>query len=254
MATKDKKKTEAKGKKPIASEENELIKSTESTDSSEPSEEGLAVLSATMSRTSQFFSRLAMISSGVLALLLLAIGVFTFLLSSRIGLLDESTRMAMARVEEIGITIETLITSQNDVGTNQLELSVALKKVGISVSEIQNNMPAVAAKSMKVEADKVVFEVAALKQAVSEHSDGILKVSGDIVGLTQQIMAIEAQLLANLSALNADVSALVTLEKAKYLSVLERQTELQKKQKGPLAITVPRDPNLIFYSIQSSED
>jgi hypothetical protein len=29
---------------------------------------------------------------------------------------------------------------------------------------------------------------------------------------------------------------------------------LQEKQKGPAAIQIPRDPNLIYYSIQSSND
>lgn len=254
MATKDKKKTEAKEKKPIASKENEALDSSESTDSLESSEDRVISLSDIVSKTSQFSNRLVMISSGILALLLLGIGIFTFLLSSRIGLLDESNRLAIARIEEIGVTIEKLATAQSDFGLNQIGLSVALEKAGINVTEIQNNLPAVAAKSMKIEVDKVVLEVAALKQVVREQNDGILQVSGDIGILTQQIMGVESQLLANLSILNADVTALVTLEKAKYLSVLERQTELQKKQKGPLAVTVPRDPNLIFYSIQSSED
>ena len=254
MATKDKKKTEAKEKKPIASKENEALDSSESTDSLESSEDRVISLSDIVSKTSQFSNRLVMISSGILALLLLGIGIFTFLLSSRIGFLDESNRLAIARIEEIGVTIEKLATAQSDFGLNQIGLSVALEKAGINVTEIQNNLPAVAAKSMKIEVDKVVLEVAALKQVVREQNDGILQVSGDIGILTQQIMGVESQLLANLSILNADVTALVTLEKAKYLSVLERQTELQKKQKGPLAVTVPRDPNLIFYSIQSSED
>tara|TARA_B100000795_G_C22764158_1_gene424937 strand:- start:163 stop:927 length:765 start_codon:yes stop_codon:yes gene_type:complete len=254
MATKDKKKTEAKEKKPIASKENEALDSSESTDSLESSEDRVIALSDIVSKTSQFSNRLVMISSGILALLLLGIGIFTFLLSSRIGFLDESNRLAIARIEEIGVTIEKLATAQSDFGLNQIGLSVALEKAGINVTEIQNNLPAVAAKSMKIEVDKVVLEVAALKQVVREQNDGILQVSGDIGILTQQIMGVESQLLANLSILNADVTALVTLEKAKYLSVLERQTELQKKQKGPLAVTVPRDPNLIFYSIQSSED
>ena len=107
---------------------------------------------------------------------------------------------------------------------------------------------------MKVETDKLILEVADLKQAVSEQGDGILNISVDVSTLTQQIMTVESQLLANLSALNADVSTLVTLEKAKYLSVLERQAELQEKQTGPMAVKVPRDPNLIFYSIQSSKE
>jgi len=254
MAMKDKKKTEAKEKTPIASKEKEPLDSTESTDSLESSEERLIALSDAVSKTSQFSNRLVMISSGILTLLLLVVSVFTFLLSSRIGLLDESTRLAMVRVEEIGVIIGTLATTQNDFGIKQIESIIALEKAGISVSEIQNTMPAVAAKRMKVETDKLVLEVADLKQAVNEQNDGILKVSGDVGTLTQQITTVESQLLANLTALNNDVSALVTLEKAKYLSVLERQTELQKKQKGPMAVTVPRDPNLIFYSIQSSED
>ena len=265
MATKDKKKTEEKEKKPIAGKESEALASTQSTDSSEVDGQRIATLSDvdvqrftdlsdTVSKANQFSNRLVMISSGILTLLLLVVSVFTFLLSSRIGLLDDSTRLALARVEEIGVTIETLATTQNDFGLKQIELSVALEKAGISVSEIQNTMPAVATKSMKVETDKLILEVADLKQAVSEQGDGILNISVDVSTLTQQIMTVESQLLANLSALNADVSTLVTLEKAKYLSVLERQAELQQKQTGPMAVKVPRDPNLIFYSIQSSQE
>ena len=141
MATKDKKKTEAKEKKPIASKEKERLDSTESTDSLESSEERLIALSDTVSKTSQFSNRLVMISSGILALLLLGIGVFTFFLSSRIGLLDESNRLVMERVEEIGVTIETLATAQNDFGINQLGLSVSLEKAGTSVSAMQSSLP-----------------------------------------------------------------------------------------------------------------
>ena len=65
MATKDKKKTEAKEKKPIASKENEALDSSESTDSLESSEDRVIALSDIVSKTSQFSNRLVMISSGI---------------------------------------------------------------------------------------------------------------------------------------------------------------------------------------------
>ena len=253
MATKDKKKTEAKEKKPIASKEKERLDSTESTDSLESSEERLIALSDTVSKASQFSNRLVMISSGILALLLLGIGVFTFFLSSRIGLLDESSRLVMERVEEISVTIETLATAQNDFGINQLGLSVSLEKAGTSVSAMQSSLPEATAQSLSVETDKLVAQILDLKKEIGHVHQHITGVSDVTTLINSQLAEVETQ-LTHAKKLNTDVSALVTLEKAKYLSVLERQAELQKKQKGPLAITVPRDPNLIFYSIQSSED
>ena len=41
------------------------------------------------------------------------------------------------------------------------------------------------------------------------------------------------------------------LEKENYLQVLERQADLQEKQSDRNPIKVPRDPNMVFYSISS---
>jgi len=253
MATKDKKKTEAKEKKPIASKENEALDSSKSMDSLESSEERLIALSDAVSKTSQLSNRLVIISSGILTLLLLGIGVFTFLLSSRIGELDESTRAAMARVEEIGLTIEALTTAQNDFGIKQAEVSVAIEKSGTSVAEMQNNLPEATAQSLSIETDKMGAQILALKEEIGHVHEHITGVSDVATLINTQLAEVGTQLAA-VKDLNDDVTALVTLEKAKYLSVLERQAELQEKQTGPMAVKVPRDPNLIFYSIQSSQE
>lgn len=253
MATKDKKKTEAKEKKPIAGKDNEALDSSESMDSLESSEERLIALSDTVSKTSKLSNRLMIISSGILTLLLLGIGVFTFLLSSRIGELDESTRAAMVRVEEIGLTIEALTTAQNDFGIRQAEVSVALEKSGTSVAEMQNNLPEATAQSLSIETDKMGAQILALKEEIGHVHEHIMGVSDVATLINTQLAEVGTQLAA-VKDLNADVSTLVTLEKAKYLSVLERQAALQEKQTGPMAVKVPRDPNLIFYSIQSSQE
>jgi len=57
--------------------------------------------------------------------------------------------------------------------------------------------------------------------------------------------------LSNIQQLSDDVESLVILEKENYLQVLERQADLQEKQSDRNPIKVPRDPNMVFYSISS---
>jgi hypothetical protein len=71
--------------------------------------------------------------------------------------------------------------------------------------------------------------------------------------LNTQLDAVEQQ-LSNAKELNVDVAALVTLEREKYLTVLKRQADLQERQSGLAPIKVPRDPNMIFYSIGASAE
>jgi len=111
-------------------------------------------------------------------------------------------------------------------------------------------MPEAAAKRIAIETDKVATEVVALKEEVNHVHQYITKVSNVTDLLNEQISKVELE-LANAKKLNSDVEALVTLEREKYLDVLERQTDLQQRQKG--TAVVPRDPNLIFYSIETTK-
>ena len=92
-------------------------------------------------------------------------------------------------------------------------------------------MPEAAAKRIAIETDKVATEVVALKEEVNHVHQHITKVSNVTDLLNEQISKVELE-LANAKKLNSDVEALVTLEREKYLDVLERQTDLQQRQKG----------------------
>ena len=148
--------------------------------------------------------------------------------------------------------IDTLTKTQGEFTNQQEMLGQAVASAGTSVEALKVDMPDAAAKKVSKETDKVVSQVRSLSQIVSKQGKDITRASKIIEGLSGQLNSFESQ-IAESEKLNSDVKALVTLERAKYLEVLERQADLQEKQRGPAPIEVPRDPNLIFYSIQSQQ-
>ena len=171
-------------------------------------------------------------------------------LSTRISELQESLTVTSSSVVDVNTILQDLAVSQKEVVEKQAELSAAVEKADLSVAELRNSMPEAAAKRIAIETDKVATEVVALKEEVNHVHQYITKVSNVTDLLNEQISKVELE-LANAKKLNSDVEALVTLEREKYLDVLERQTDLQQRQKG--TAVVPRDPNLIFYSIETTK-
>ena len=211
-----------------------------------------AVFSDSLKKSSRTTNLMLLVSMLVFSLVIGGYGFMTLQMGSKIQGLSDSMKATVDKVDELNKIIETLTETQGEFTNQQEMLGQAVASAGTSVEALKVDMPDAAAKKVSKETDKVVSQVRSLSQIVSKQGKDITRASKIIEGLSGQLNSFESQ-LAESEKLNSDVEALVTLERAKYLEVLERQADLQEKQRGPAPIEVPRDPNLIFYSIQSQQ-
>ena len=211
-----------------------------------------AVFSDSLKKSSRTTNLILLVSMLVFSLVIGGYGFMTLQMGSKIQGLNDNMQATVEKVDELNKIIETLTETQGEFTNKQEMLGQAVASAGTSVEALKTDMPDAAAKKVSKETDKVVSQVRSLTQIVSKQGKDITRASKIIEGLSGQLNSFESQ-LAESEKLNSDVEALVTLERAKYLEVLERQADLQEKQRGPAPIEVPRDPNLIFYSIQSQQ-
>ena len=252
MLKKGKKKKEEAEKK-TASDAEQQGKVSESDSAGANPGELISSLSETFEKNNKFSNRLLIVCFSFLGFLMLGYGFMTFQLSSKINLLDQGARSTALALEEVNTIIETLASAQTNFVDKQSELSSVVEKAGINVTDLQRDFPDAAAKRISIETDKVSSDVTNLAELVQQQSIDLSEITTVVNRLNDQLEDFQGE-LANAKNLNEDVAALVTLEREKYLAVLKRQADLQEKQKGPAAIQIPRDPNLIYYSIQSSND
>ena len=211
-----------------------------------------AVFSDSLKKSSRTTNLILLVSTLVFSLVIGGYGFMTLQMGSKIQGLNDNMQATVEKVDELNKIIETLTETQGEFTNQQEMLGQAVASAGTSVEALKTDMPDAAAKKVSKETDKVVSQVRSLSQIVSKQGKDITRASKIIEGLSGQLNSFESQ-LAESEKLNSDVEALVTLERAKYFEVLERQADLQEKQRGPAPIEVPRDPNLIFYSIQSQQ-
>ena len=211
-----------------------------------------AVFSDSLKKSSRTTNLILLVSMLVFSLVIGGYGFMTLQMGSKIQGLNDNMQATVEKVDELNKIIETLTETQGEFTNQQEMLGQAVASAGTSVEALKTDMPDAAAKRVSKETDKVVSQVRSLSQIVSKQGKDITRASKIIEGLSGQLNSFESQ-LSESEKLNSDVEALVTLERAKYLEVLERQADLQEKQRGPAPIEVPRDPNLIFYSIQSQQ-
>ena len=211
-----------------------------------------AVFSDSLKKSSRTTNLILLVSMLVFSLVIGGYGFMTLQMGSKIQGLNDNMQATVEKVDELNKIIETLTETQGEFTNQQEMLGQAVASAGTSVEALKTDMPDAAAKKVSKETDKVVSQVRSLSQIVSKQGKDITRASKIIEGLSGQLNSFESQLTES-EKLNSDVEALVTLERAKYLEVLERQADLQEKQRGPAPLEVPRDPNLIFYSIQSQQ-
>ena len=211
-----------------------------------------AVFSDSLKKSSRTTNLILLVSMLVFSLVIGGYGFMTLQMGSKIQGLNDNMQATVEKVDELNKIIDTLTKTQGEFTNQQEMLGQAVASAGTSVEALKTDMPDAAAKQVSKETDKVVSQVRSLSQIVSKQGKDITRASKIIEGLSGQLNSFESQ-IAESEKLNSDVKALVTLERAKYLEVLERQADLQEKQRGPAPIEVPRDPNLIFYSIQSQQ-
>ena len=224
----------------------------ESQDEKAGSEALTAVFSEALAKSSKSSNRLLLVSMIFFALVIGGYGFMSFQMSMKVESLRDNMQATVDKVESLNEIIKSLTDTQGEFTNQQQALGQAVATAESRVVELKTDLPNAAAMRVSKETDKVVAQVRSLSQIVAKQGKDISRATKIIDGLSNQLESFESQLIGA-EKLNEDVAALVTLEREKYLEVLQRQTELQEQQKGPDPIKVPRDPNLIFYSIQSAK-
>jgi uncharacterized phage infection (PIP) family protein YhgE len=192
------------------------------------------------------------------ALATLVVGAVAFMLmaaqlTSRVGQVDDmlealtkravNMNAALSAFDELNETIQEMAIVQAQFSDQQSLLST-------SVTSLRSDVPESAARKVAIENVVVSNKISLLQTSLKSHGDHVSKLSKDIKSLSTRINQFETK-LKDVPKLNADVQALVALERENYLAVLQRQNLIQEAQAGDKVVKVPRDPNLIFYSLKT---
>jgi len=192
------------------------------------------------------------------ALATLVVGAVAFMLmaaqlTSRVGQVDDmlealtkravNMNAALSAFDELNETIQEMAIVQAQFSDQQSLLST-------SVTSLRSDVPESAARKVAIENVVVSNKIGLLQTSLKTHGDHVTKLSQDVRSLATRINQFETK-LKDVSRLNADVQALVALERENYLAVLQRQSLIQEAQSGDKVVKVPRDPNLIFYSLKT---
>lgn len=183
------------------------------------------------------------------------IGGMTYQIISQSSLIDDmlvettermnSMNSALATFEGLKLSIDELAAKQTAFTGQQTLLGEAVAKAETTASNLRQQVPEAAAKSVSVETDKVAAQV-------KDLSGGLRKQAKQIVSLGTKLESFKGR-IEEVQALSASVQALITLERENYRGVLERQLALQEKDAGITAPVAPKDPNLVYYSIRNSK-
>tara|TARA_B110000967_G_C18901573_1_gene575762 strand:+ start:4824 stop:5600 length:777 start_codon:yes stop_codon:yes gene_type:complete len=253
---KDAKKKPAKAKQAKAQEKNIENENQEDNkipnNSSAPDVAVAEIVTEAVTSGNKFTNRI-MIGCVVFMILVISIyGLMAWQTSTRVSKLDENIQTTLKVVQELNEAVAKLASSQGELTTQQNLLGEAVAKAESSVTQMENTIPDAAAEKVSIETDKVIVQIKDLEKSLKSQGNSIVSVTSVVDKLGSQLRGFEDR-LKNVQKLSADVEALVTLEKEKYLNVLTRQADLQEKQSGPDPIKVPRDPNMVFYSNESSD-
>jgi hypothetical protein len=150
---------------------------------------------------------------------------------------------AISSFGELNVTIQEMGEIQQQF-LDQQDLML------IAVNEIKTQIPAETAFKVAAENAVVGSKISQIEDAVDKQSRTVANVTKSMAGLSSRIEKFEKSLV-DVKRLTDDVDALVILERENYMEVLQRQTILQEAQAGKQVVKVPRDPNLIFYSIKT---
>ena len=253
---KDAKKKPANGKKEIREEK--TAESETQNDSQDPADalgsDGTLgeLVAEAVTKSNKFAHRMLTGCVIFIIFLMSGYGFLAWQTSSHVYDLDNNIQATLESIQALNETISKLSSNQGEFKDQQSLLGEAVAKAESSVTEMQEKLPAAAAERVSLETDKVVLQIKDLEKSLKSQGNSIVSVTSVVDKLGSQLRGFEDR-LKNVQKLSADVEALVTLEKEKYLNVLTRQADLQEKQSGPDPIKVPRDPNMVFYSNESSD-
>jgi hypothetical protein len=206
-------------------------------------------LTAASEKSAQLTSRVLI---GSVAALLVSVLLYSFIsvqLATRVTQVDSMLVAVSKRIVQMNsalTTFETLRTSigemaitQSQFSDRQMLLIEAVSRSEVAARSMAAEVPSLAAQQVGEKTDQIVLQVSSLGKDL-EGQGGI------VTALTESVGALGKQL-------NADVEALITLEREKYLEVLQRQVALEEaRQKGSVPVEPEPDPvpAVVTYSVR----
>jgi hypothetical protein len=177
---------------------------------------------------------------GAVTILVVSVGVFSFMaqqLNAKTNQVDSmlvalsqrvvNMNSALSLFDEIKGTMNSLAIEQAQFSDTQNDLIASVRNAERLAGLLKNDVPEAAAKRVSQSTAVVVKQVDALAGRVAKQSADVTKVTKSVAVLAKQLKSMQGQ-VGNVKALNADVQSLITLERAKYLDVLQRQVALEE--------------------------
>jgi hypothetical protein len=177
---------------------------------------------------------------GAVTILVVSVGVFSFMaqqLNAKTNQVDSmlvalsqrvvNMNSALSLFDEIKGTMNSLAIEQAQFSDTQNDLIASVRNAERLAGVLKNDVPEAAAKRVSQSTAVVVKQVDALAGRVAKQSADVTKVTKSVAMLAKQLKSMQGQ-VGNVKALNADVQSLITLERAKYLDVLQRQVALEE--------------------------
>jgi hypothetical protein len=217
-------------------------------------------LTAASEKSAQLASRVLV---GSVVALLMSVLLYSFIsvqLATRVTQVDSMLVAVSKRIVQMNsalTTFETLRTSigelaitQSQFSDRQMLLIEAVSRAEVAARSMAAEVPVLAAQQVGEKTDQIVLQVSSLGKDL-EGQGGIVAALTESVGaLGKQVKSLEGQ-VGNVKQLNADVEALITLEREKYLEVLQRQVALEEARQTE---SVPEEPDpvpaVVTYSVK----
>lgn len=197
-------------------------------------------------------------------------GFVAFQLSSRVSQVDAMLVAVSKRVvqmnnaletfEQLRFSINNLAVAQTEMAERQSLMLDAIARSELSTRSLAVNVPDQAAKQVGEKTDQVIKQVTAktaevvaqvtrLGQDLESQGKMVSKLSDSLGNVGKQIKSLEGR-VSNVQKLNADVEALVTLEREKYLDMLQRQLALDEsaQEDEDQAPVEPPKPDFVIFS------
>ena len=157
---------------------------------------------------------------------------------------------ALITFAELRSSIEQVALTQDQFSNRQMLLIEAVSRAEVSARSMAEDVPNLAAQQVGEKTDQIVVQVSSLSADLEGQGGIVSALTESVSALGKQMKSLEGQ-VGNVKQLNADVEALITLEREKYLEVLQRQVALEEaRQMEPEAEVPEPAPSVVTYSVR----
>ena len=214
-------------------------------------------------KSAQLASRVLVGAVSALVLSVVVYGFIAFQLAARVSQVDSMLVAVSKRVvqmnsaletfEQIRFSINQLAARQAEFADRQMLLVESVSRTEVSARSLITEVPGLAAQQVGEKTDQVVAQVSILSDDLQGQGAVVAKLSSSVGALGKQMQSLERR-VGNVQKLNADVEALITLEREKYLDVLERQVAVDeaRQAEGQPPVEPPK-PSIVVYPFVSEK-